>query len=59
MFLHDQHPEISVEAENVSSINLGVSPQKMGRTSKGKGKEPKFIRYNGTLSLHIHKLMHV
>lgn len=49
IFLHDQHPEISAEAENseeVSLINLGVSPQKMGRTSKGKGKEPKFIRYD-------------
>jgi len=46
MFLHDQHPEILAHAEDdeVGSLNLGPSPQKMGRSSKGKGKEAKFVR---------------
>ena len=48
MLLHDQHPEILAHAEDdeIGNLNLGVSPQKMGRSSKGKGKEPKFVRYD-------------
>jgi hypothetical protein len=48
ILLHDQHPEILAHTEisEDRDWNLGVSPQKMGRSSKGKGKEPKFVRYD-------------
>jgi hypothetical protein len=56
IFLHDQHPEILTRAEDDEDGNfsLGVSPQKMGRTSKGKGKEPKFVRYDKLLFSFIY-----
>ena len=52
IFLHDQHPEILAHAEDdeVGNLNLGISPQKMGRSSNRKGKEPKFVRYVISLS---------
>lgn len=53
IFLHDQHPEILDHAEDNEdgNLNLGFSPQKMGRSSKGKGKEPKLVRYDISFSL--------
>jgi hypothetical protein len=55
IFLHDQHPDILAHAEDSEdgNLNLGVSPQKMGRTSKGKGKEPKFVRYDITFPFRL------
>jgi hypothetical protein len=60
IFLHDQHPEILARAEDDEdgNLNLGVSPQKMGRASKGKGKEPKFVRYDSTFFLRYYNLMY-
>jgi hypothetical protein len=46
IFLRDQHPDISNHAKDPDDVNgfwMGVSPEKGGRNTKGKGKE-KFIR---------------
>jgi len=49
VFLHDQYPEQS-DCTADGNWNLGISPHKMGTSSKGKDKEPKFVRYAITFS---------